>query len=286
MSKPICGQHTATNDLCRKCPASNSGPCRWFGETLRSRIVAASSLHRFGRGAVIAEQGTIPSRIGVVLSGLVKIATIDDDGNEHILQLLHQGDLIGDPFGDPVSFSLEAATDVELCLAPRATLATMFQGQSEAYAAYLRIALSQQLEQHFAQLSMRGRNSLQRVAYWIWSQLGPHAEDDSAPVRVRILLSRRDLASLLEMSVETLCRCLHQLQDQRAIRLATPETLELVDKARLANLARGQDGQLRDIIQKRGWEWGAKLYRKPSQVTTAPALRQNAFRPEIRNTTA
>ena len=111
-------------------------------------------------------------------------------------------------------------------------------------------------EQRFAQVALRGRSALQRVAHWLFLQIP--AEPTPSPVRLRILLTRRDLASLLEMTIETLCRVLHQLEDKGAIWLSAPDLVELRDRARLKQLGRGRDERLQETILKDGWEWGAR----------------------------
>lgn len=262
---------------CADCPAALSGPCQWFAPCLRDKIVAASIHRRFRQGETILPGGQVPARVGIILSGLVKICTIDEHGNDHVLQILHPGEMVGDPFGASVPFSFDAATDATLCLTQRAPMKEAFDRHPDSYAAHLRIAMRQQLELHFAQLSMRGRNSLQRIAYWISTQT-PEAGPDRV-LSVRILLSRRDLASLLEMTVETLSRNLHQLEDRGVIRIVTPERLEILDATQLRLMARFQDARLKDALQRQGWEWGARAVNLPrfsARGTRAdqPTLRQ------------
>ena len=250
-----------TTHACTNCPAAQSGLCQWFDASLRDRILAASAHRSFQRGESIIPGGQSPSRVGVILSGLVKISTIDEQGNDHVLQILHQGEVVGDPFGTSSPFSYDAATDVTICISQRGPIKEALDRHPDAYAAYLRIAIRQQQELHFAQLSMRGRNSLQRIASWICTQ-APEAGTDRV-LSVKILLSRRDLASLLEMTVETLSRNLHQLEDRGIIRIVTPERMEILDKVRLRVLARDQDARLKTTLLRQGWEWGGRAITLP-----------------------
>lgn len=260
-SQPV---DTHENSACPDCPAARSGPCQWLDSGLRDSMAAVSSNRSFSQGETILPGGQVSPWIGVVLSGLVKITTLDEQGNEHVLQLLHPGAMVGDPFGAAAAFSYDAATDTRLCLTPRSAMKEVFDRNPDAYAAHLRIAMRQQLEHHFAQLALRGRNSLQRVAYWISTQTPASGID--RVLSVRILLSRRDLASLLEMTVETLSRNLHQLADRGLIRIVTPDRLEIVDAARLRLLARDQDARLKDSLLRHGWEWGARAVNLPRYI--------------------
>lgn len=252
---------TKGNNACHDCPVAQSGPCQWLDSSLKERLVATSVQKSFSQGETILPGGQAPAWVGIVLSGLVKISTIDEQGNEHLLQLLHRGEMVGDPFGSTTPFSFDAATDTRLCLTQRSTIKEAFDRNPDAYAAHLRIAMRQQMEQHFVQLAMRGRNSLQRVAYWISTQT-PNTGTDRI-LSVRILLSRRDLASLLEMTVETVSRNLHQLEDRGIIRIVTPERLEIIDTVLLRLLARDQDARLKETLLRQGWEWGARSVNLP-----------------------
>lgn len=254
---------------CLDCPVGQAGPCQWFAPSVRARITSASLHRRFAKGMTILPSGQSAQRVGVILAGLVKITTLDEQGNEHLLQLLHPGELIGDPFGGPLPFSCDAATDVRLCMTPAAVILEAFEHSPSACTAHLKIMIRQQFEQHCAQLALRGRSSLQRVAYWIATQ-APSGNADRV-LSIRIVLSRKDLASLLDMTVETLSRSLHKLQDKTLIKLVTPERLEIRDPVGLLRLAGEQDGLRKSLLQRTGWEWGARAINLPrfsSQAAT------------------
>lgn len=244
---------------CGDCSARDAGPCRWFDHALRDLLLKNSQQVHIPSGSTIIEQGEKNAFVGIILSGLVKVAMIDEDGDENVLQVLHRGQIVGDTVNRPDLLAYLAATEVELCLIPERTAKRLFDAHPEAYAAQLKVVLQQQLEAHVAQLALRGRTSLQRLAYWISAQLAAPA-DTSGPApahRLELILTRRDLASLLDMTIETLCRTLHQLEKRGAIRLITPKTLEIRDRRRLAIIAKDRDPKLKEAIQFDGWEWGA-----------------------------
>lgn len=251
--------NAASRKSCADCSALHAGPCQWFDRALRDLLQKNSQQVRIPSGATIIEQGEQSAFVGIILSGLVKVVMINEDGDENVLQVLHRGQIVGDTVNRPDLLAYLAATEVELCLMPERTARRLFDAHPEAYAAQLRVVLRQQLEGHVAQLALRGRNSLQRLAYWISAQLAA-PPDTSAPasaLRLELILTRRDLASLLDMTIETLCRNLHQLETRGAIRLITPKTLEIRDRRRLATIAKDCDPKLKEAIRFEGWEWGA-----------------------------
>lgn len=246
---------------CSTCRARGVGPCQWFDPDLRGKLQQNVHHIRLRRGATIQEQGERSEILGVILSGLVKVTMIKEDGDEHVLQLLHRGEIVGDPMNHSSVFAFVAATDVEICILPFRTARILFDARPDAYAAHLRIVLKQQLEQSFTQLSLRGRNTLERLAYWISTQVSGDGPEGSLPgspaLRLRVALSRRDLASLLDMTVETLCRNFHQLDAKGAVRLLTPTLIEVTDLQRLRQIGKDFDPKLIETVRSAGWEWGA-----------------------------
>lgn len=251
---------------CNTCQVRHLGFCSWFEGEDAKGIVTRTSQTRFEAGSTILMQDEPASRAGIIMSGLVKIVLNDEDGGEHVIQLLHAGELVGDPFAEESSFSWQAATDVELCWVPTSVLASAIRRCPAALHCQLDATMRQVQEQRFAQVALRGRNAMQRVAHWLFLQVPTDATE--APVRLRILLTRRDLASLLEMTIETLCRSLHQLEHKGAIRLATPDLIELRDRGRLKLLGRASEDRLQETLLQEGWEWGAK----PVSGSARPAL--------------
>lgn len=266
--------HASPSDRCRTCTVRHLGFCSWFDRCQDHGRDIATRTHqsRFDQGATILDQGEPARRIGIILSGLVKIVLIDEEGEEHLIQLLHTGEMVGDPFASESACSWQAATDCELCWLAPGTLAAAVRDHPEAYGRQLEAAMRLVQEQRFAQIALRGRNALQRVAHWLFLQAPREATP--APVLLRIVLTRRDLASLLEMTVETLCRALHQLEERGAIRLAAPDLIDLRDRTLLKRLGRGHDERLQQSLLGEAWEWGAR--RVGAGSVAAPASHDQA----------
>ena len=86
------------------------------------------------------------------------------------------------------------------------------------------------------------------------------------------------LASLLEMTVETLCRALHLIEERGAIRLVTPDIVEVLNPRRPCLLGRGQDGRLQGRLLHKGWKWGACPLRTRPMVPALPNVAANQRR--------
>jgi CRP-like cAMP-binding protein len=81
-----------------------------------------------------------PDFIGCVLTGILRIQKTLADGREHIVGLLVEGDVFGRVFDGAAEFSIEAATDTEICAFPRAEFeALLFQSPDLERAVLLNI---------------------------------------------------------------------------------------------------------------------------------------------------
>lgn len=201
---------------------------------MMAAMAGRSRISTFAAGEAILDQGQPSDRIGILVRGTVKVVHLTEEGDEQVLQLLSPGDMIGNPFGDESGVSWEAATEITLCSMPQVALDHIGRDNPALYRAFLSGALHELEEQRLWTAAMRGRSTLQRLAFWLGRQ--PVSASDHGGAIVEINLSRRDLASLLDMSVETLCRSLHQVEQRGAIDLLTPDRISVLERAMLERL--------------------------------------------------
>ena len=126
-------------------------------------------------------------------------------------------------------------TELALCWLPRASLEPLLESHRSLSRGYLAATVARLQAQRHRAASLRGRSAVQRIAAWLAAQT-PEIREAGAPV-IRLRLSRRDLASLLDMSVETLCRGLHQVEERGAIRLLAPDVVMVMRPGRLCEVA-------------------------------------------------
>jgi len=231
---------------CDSCAANNLGFCGLLDRNSFSLLSERSQQIRYTKGDEIAIQGERSDRIGIISAGLVKVVLMTEDGEHHVLQLLKPGQIVGDPCKSENVFSWEAAVSAEVCWINRQALEKLMQDHPQIHKAYLAIT-ARQLEAHrLWTASMRGRNTLQRTAFWIVQQL--KKATDGGTENIRIELSRRDLASLLDMTAETLCRSLHQLVDRGAITLLAPDKIKVLNFTKLQLFARCAERRVSEAL--------------------------------------
>ncbi|MZR12209.1 cyclic nucleotide-binding domain-containing protein [Maritimibacter sp. DP07] len=192
---------------------------------------------RFKSGATIFAQGEPAENIALLLCGTVKVVDLTEDGVSHIMSLLAPGDIVGD-IGAPQSrLSWEAATDVIVCVLKRITFEELLSQHPTLQKGYLAATIHQLEKERLWASSMRGKGTLQRVAAWLFTQ-SPQ-DSGMTETALPLSLSRRDIASLLDMSPETLCRALHTIMDMEAIWMPTPDLVVVQQRERLRMIAKG-----------------------------------------------
>lgn len=229
----------AAGDFCRVCSAKTCGFCGAFDRDTLAEFSSHAHRVHFRRDAEIAGQGEASEQIGVIASGLVRIVNVTESGDEFILQVLHRGQLVGAPLQAVSEFSYEAATDATICWVPRGAWEAFLQDRPLHFQAYVATMASQMQDLQRGVVRLRGRDTAQRVAFWLLEQ-APNAHGGDR-ARIRIALSRRDLASLLDMTAETLCRALHRLHKRHVLRLVSPDLVEIDDLAKLRRAAKCQE---------------------------------------------
>lgn len=227
------------SNRCNSCAARKNGFCCTLDADSLADFATRSFRTRHEQGTEISIQGEQADKIGVIASGLVKVIVITEQGDEHLLQILHTGQLVGDPDKASNRYSWEAASETVVCWMPKKSWETFLKARPDHFRAYAASMTAQLDELRDSMIRMRGRSTLQRTACWLLEQV-PNATDATRP-EISIVLSRRDLASLLDMTVETLCRALHQLDERGAIDLMTPDHVRVTDLVKLRVLGKCPD---------------------------------------------
>lgn len=241
-----CLIHSETR--CDTCPARYTGVCEIASDAARAALAARSRVSHFAAGTPILEQGEVAEKVGNILSGNVKVVNMTEDGTEQVLGLLSAGDVVGDPLQGQNSVSWEAATDVTMCWVPRAALEGLMHDHKSLVEGYLGAVVKQLDAQRMWSASLRGHGTVQRVAGWLMQQV-PVLNDEGHPI-IQIRLTRRDLSSLLDMTVETLCRSLHQLEEKGAVHMLAPDTVMVTRATTLGAIAKAPNGRVDAAIRR------------------------------------
>lgn len=245
----ILNTHHALNAVCSNCDARHIGICNHLDHSCTDLLSLRRRQAHYDRGKEIAFQGEQIEQIGIISSGLVRVVLLTEDGEEHFIHLLKPGQVVGNPCKAENAFTWEAATPVRICWIKHRTLNQLMLDQPVAFHSFFSIIARQLEDERLWAASMKGCNTLQRIAFWIKQQ--PPDQGKIKGSLIHIPLTRRDLASWLDMSVETLCRGLHGLAKKGAITMLTPDTVEVTSPEKLEHFARCGENRIGEVLRFR-----------------------------------
>lgn len=201
----------------------------------RHRIAEVAVTHRYARGEQVHRPGE-ESGLRIVHDGRVKVYRANEAGSEQLLRILRPGDFLGETTlltGRPVDSWAVALEAAEVCVVGGSEISRLLRERPEV-ATRMLSAMSARLEAAEQQLStVTGASVGARLA----SQLLELAEEAGATT-FRLPSTKKDLASYLATTPETLSRRLANLQDAGVVRLGPRGLVEVRDLQRLRAAAR------------------------------------------------
>lgn len=192
---------------------------------------------RVVKGEQLYAPGVGTAQLMVVHSGQVKLSRLSVEGHEQIVRVLGPGEFVGEAAflhgGNPDHFAAALASG-SLCIFRHADLARLVR-QHPSIAVRMLEAVSRRLSQTEERLSVviSGDVAMRLTDYLLSlpsQRRGGHAV-------VHLPLAKKDIASLLDTTPESLSRQLRRLQDAGLIDQVDVRSVVLVDTDGLAALA-------------------------------------------------
>jgi CRP/FNR family transcriptional regulator, dissimilatory nitrate respiration regulator len=201
----------------------------------RDSLAAIATRREYAAGQLIYSQGDECPGVFVVGEGLVRVYKMAPDGREHVLTMVGPGAVFAEVAaigGFPCPAFAEAVEDSACALLPAARFRALLR-EDHDLCLQLLTGMANWVHQLIGMVeSITLRDALARVAAHL---LAAPADADGA---VRLPGLKKHLASHLNLSSETLSRCLRRLADQGAIE-SSGERVRVLDRALLSGLAAG-----------------------------------------------
>ncbi|HHW11351.1 MAG TPA: Crp/Fnr family transcriptional regulator [Firmicutes bacterium] len=228
-----CGEHSEHHVLCLERVPIFAGLSR----EEKLEVAQISSSRSYDKGEMVYQAGDAGGTLFVLYTGKVKLFRLDADGREQVLRVIGPGEFMG----ELSLFSSLPLTDNALALED--SIMCVLQGErlKELMSKYPSIAfkvmdeLSRRLEAAERRIEAISLHTVtRRVA-------GALLELSAGKNEIILPMSKRDLASQLGMSQETLSRKLTELENEGLIGLRGQRRILIKRRPELENLSRNQE---------------------------------------------
>ncbi|MDE2427226.1 MAG: Crp/Fnr family transcriptional regulator [Burkholderiales bacterium] len=170
------------------------------------------------KGLMLFRRGDIAEGTYIVVYGLIKLSIPSSQGNDKVLELIRSGQCFGEAMmflDEPYPFYAEALENTLLLKIPKNALLRLLDN-SPAIARQMMAGLSYRLLGFIRNVERYSlQNATQRVIDYLLQTSTLQSSTD-----VRLELKKNLVASLLNLSPETLSRVLHQLTDEQLIKVS------------------------------------------------------------------
>ncbi len=214
------------------CGALNDAELRRLSEIARQRQVKA------GEPIVSAEDEA--TSFANIVSGVVKLSKILPDGRQQIVGLQFAPDFLGRPYRKRAPFFAEAASDVQLCVFPRAGFERLLGEIHDLETRLFQDTLDELDAARDWMLLLGRKTAAEKVATFLSlvarrnAMIGCAHTPALAKQTIILPLTRAEIADYLGLTIETVSRQLGRLKSQgvlavgsnRAITVLDPEALE------------------------------------------------------------
>lgn len=212
--------------------------CAVLAPEERDALARAGRTRDVTSGETVFAAGEPQSSCATLVSGALKIASMDANGDEHILALVHPSGFVGEFFQPFAAHDVVALADSRLCVFSGPDMEAAIARYPALARALLRRA-QEDLHASRAMLAIGGKTAARARVAAILIEFGRAASDSPChPARSFDLpLSRGDLANFLGLTIETVSRQITALEREGAIARDGKRGIELIDPALLAAAA-------------------------------------------------
>lgn len=224
--------------VCVECPVRDCAACAVLEEDERNALARAGRMRDLKRNETLFAAGEPVSSCATLVSGALKVATMDAEGREQILALIHPAGFVGEFFRPFAEHDVIALSDSRLCVFAGPTM----EQAIDAYPALARALLRRAQEDlHASRVlqALTGKASGKARVAALLLGFGQAASDSPChpAAQFDLPLSRGEMANMLGLTIETVSRQITVLEREGAIARKGKRGIELVDPALLSEAA-------------------------------------------------
>ncbi len=225
---------------CASCAVRNRSLCAALSSAEITALNRISQRRTYRPGEIFALEGDEAVAFANVVSGVAKLVRGMDDGREQIVGLLFASDFLGRALGRgaAVPYTVEAATEMELCLFPSRAFEVVMAEHPRLEHKLLERTLDELDAARDWMLLLGRKTAAERVATFLHHlarrcrQAGCKESEGFA-----LPLSRGDMADFMGLTIETVSRQFTRLRKDGVLVMSGTRQIASVDMDRLADRA-------------------------------------------------
>jgi len=228
-------------ELCRACEARHRGVCGALSADELLELSRHTKRVEVAAGTVVISEEEPIESYANVLSGVIKLSKVMEDGRQQIVGLKFAPDLLGRPFREVSGVTAEAATSSKLCMFSKAALERSVKNSHDMTNQLHQQALRELDDAREWMLTLGRKTAYEKVASFlrlIAVASDPEREDGHNEATFQLPLTRSEMADFLGLTIETVSRQMTALRKSGVIEMETTQTVRVPDLARL-HLASG-----------------------------------------------
>lgn len=191
-------------------------------------IMRVTKSASYKKGEIIYRDGDKSDSLYIVSSGKIRIYRLSESGKEQLVRILTPGDFTGELalFRESIHTSYaEAMRDTDVCMITRYELQE-FLIKFPSISLRILSEFSDRLDKSETQTTRFATEKVEtRLAFFLAECL----ENQEESMKIKLPMSRKDLASYLGTTPETISRKLGELEEQGYIRQESGNKIEILD---------------------------------------------------------
>lgn len=190
-------------------------------------VMALIHSRSYKKGEDIYQTGNASDALYIVRRGRVKIYRISESGKEQILRILNPGDFTGELalFNESVHDAFASAlVDTDICMIKRNDLQNLLLKYPN-----ISMKILSELSHRLAQSETQTTRATERVELRIALFLVESMDHNSKTNVITLPMSKKDLASYLGTTPETISRKLLEFEDAGLIKQLSNKSIKIID---------------------------------------------------------